>query len=138
TFPAGCQPVEVEATGIPGLRVAAAKLSSPGAYSIAIVNHDKWPRRLCLCAPAATAAVTLDEWRYIDADDDDRVDCWPVTVDADGRDIFPRPAGQRAGVRLADGLTLDVPANALLILTVGESPAATSTAGDTAASDGSN
>ncbi|MGD8453818.1 MAG: hypothetical protein PVJ57_18545 [Phycisphaerae bacterium] len=117
TFPAGCEPVEVEATGIPGLRVAAARLATPGAYSIAIVNHDKWPRRLRLHAPAAKDAVTLDVWEYIDADGDDRVDCWPVTVDADGRDIFPRPAGQRRDVRLADGLALDVPAGALLVLT---------------------
>ena len=52
TFPAGCEPVEVDATGIPGLRVAAATLPSSGEYSIAIVNHDKWPRRLRIVAPA--------------------------------------------------------------------------------------
>lgn len=123
TFPAGCRPVEVAATGIPGLRVAAAQLASPSAYSIAIVNHDKWPRRLRLVAPAATAAVTLEEWRYIDADGDDRVDDWPMTADAAGRDIFPRPTGQHRDVRLTDGLTLDVPAGALLILTTGAVPA---------------
>ena len=122
TFPAGCQPVEVEATGIPGLRVAAAQLSPSGAYSIAIVNHNEWPRRLRIVAPAATKAVTLEEWQYVDADGDDRVDCWPETVDAEGRDIFPRPAGRRTDVRLAGGLTLDVPANALIILTTGATP----------------
>lgn len=123
TFPAGCRPVDVEATGIPGLRVAAAQLNSPGGYSVAIVNHDKWPRRLRIHAPAATGAVALDEWKYIDADGDERVDCWPTTVDAAGRDIFPRPAGQRRDVCLAAGLTLDVPPHALLILTTGTGPA---------------
>ena len=123
TFPAGCEPVEVGATGIPGLRVAAARLPS-GGYSIAIVNHDRWARRLRLVAPAATEAVVLDEWKYIDADGDDRVDCWPVTIDAAGRDVFPRPVGQRTDVRLADGLTLDVPAGALLVLTTGLEAAA--------------
>jgi hypothetical protein len=119
TFPAGCRPVEVEATGIPGLRVAAAQLASPGGYSIAIVNHDQWPRRLRVEAPAATDAVTLEEWKYIDADNDNRVDCWPETVDANGHDIFPGPAGQQADVRLAEGLTVEIPAGALVILTTG-------------------
>ena len=118
-FPAGCQPVEVDATGIPGLRVAAAQLTSSGRYSIAIVNHDRWPRRLRVHAPAATDAVILEEWQYADTDGDDRVDCWPVTVDADGRDIFPRPVGQRRDVRLAEGLTMEVPAGAVVILTTG-------------------
>jgi hypothetical protein len=122
SFPAGCRPVEVGATGIPGLRVAAAQLASPNEYSLAIVNHDKWPRRLRVHAPAATEPVTLVEWQYVDADGDDRVDCWPATVDADGRDIFPRPFGQHRDVRLADGLTLDVPAGALLILTTNAEP----------------
>lgn len=119
TFPAGCRPVEVEATGIPGLRVAAAQLASAGGYSIAIVNHDQWPRRLRIEAPAATDAVTLEEWKYIDADNDNRVDCWPETVDANGHDIFPGPAGQQADVRLAEGLTVEIPAGALVILTTG-------------------
>ncbi len=123
--PAGCQPVEVQATGIPGLRVAAARLVSPAGYSIAIVNHDKWPRRLRLHAPAATETLTFERWEYRDKDGDERVDCWPVTVDADGRDIFPRPVGQLRDVRMTDGLTLDVPANTLLVLTtvVTETPA---------------
>ena len=83
--------------------------------------------------------MTLDEWEYIDADGDDRVDCWPVTVDADGHATFSLVrSGQLTDVRLADGLTLDVPANALLILTAGEAPAATPGVGDNAAPDDTN
>lgn len=135
SFPAGCRPVEVAATGVPGLRVAAARLASPDGYSIAIVNHDQWPRRLRVHATAVAGAVTLQEWRYVDADGDDRVDCWPAAVDADGRDVFPRPTKQHTSVRLAEGLTLEVPADALLILTTREGGEVAAGADGTSAPD---
>jgi sialate O-acetylesterase len=119
SFPPGCHPVAAEVTGIPGLRVAAARLAPAGAsqYSVAIVNHDRWPRTLRLSAPQATQAVTLVEWAYVDADEDNRVDVWPESVTKDGRDLFPVPAGRRTDVRLADGLTLQIPAQAVIVWT---------------------
>ncbi len=119
SFPPGCRPVASEVTGIPGLRVAAARLAPPGAlqYSVAIVNHDRWPRTLRLVAPQATKPVTLVEWAYVDADNDERVDVWPESVTKDGQDVFPVPAGRRTDVRLAEGLVLKVPAQSVLVLT---------------------
>lgn len=121
-FPAGCQPVEVEATGIPGLRIAAARLPAGQGYAIAVVNHDQWPRRMRLAAPAFATPQTFAVWRYVDANRDERVDDWATTVDAAGQDVFPNPSATLRDVPLAAGLTLDVPAEALLVLTTAHEP----------------
>ena len=106
SFPAGAQPLLSPGLGVPGLRVAAARIPVAGGYqlSFAFVNDSDVARSLTLSVPTAQAPLTLARYDYFGRDQ---------PVDANG---FPVPAQTLAGVQLADGLDLQLPARGLVIL----------------------
>jgi len=106
SFPAGSEPLLTPGSGVPGLRVVAAKIPSAGEYylSFAVVNDSDTPRSITLSVPSAAAPLTLDRYDYFSSD---------RPVDANG---FPVPAQVLQGVRLSGGLSVALPSRGLVIL----------------------
>ena len=106
SFPAGAQPLLTPSTGIPGLRVAAARIPTAGGYqlSFAFVNDSDVARSLTLSVPTAAAPLSLARYDYFAGDQ---------PLDANG---FPAPVQTLAAVRLADGVNIQLPARGLVVL----------------------
>jgi len=119
TFPPGCQTLETDATGIPDLRVAAARIPARDGFhlSFAVVNNSPWRRHLKIRVPRAAGRATLGVYEYFDADGDDVVDSWPRVVDEEGRDIFPQSSRTLQDVDLKGGVAVSLPSKGVLILT---------------------
>ena len=106
SFPAGSETLTVPSTGVLGLRIAAAKIPSAGAYelSFAVVNDSDTPRSVTLSVPSVTGPLTLARYDYFAGD---------RPVDSDG---FPVPAQVLQGVQLAGGLSIKLPSRGLVVL----------------------
>jgi hypothetical protein len=106
SFPAGSEPLTVPSTGVPGLRVAAAKIPSDGRYglSFALVNDSPTPRSVTLAVPSARQPITLARYDYFAND---------LLLDASG---FPAPAASLGPVGLSTGLTIRLPGHGLVVL----------------------
>ncbi len=109
SFPAGSEPLAVPTTGVPGLRIAAAKVRAGDRYrlSFAIVNEWNVPRGITLTVPSARGRTTLTRYDYLR---DDR------SVDANG---FPVPARVLRLVRLSHRIRIRLPGRGLAILSSG-------------------
>jgi len=105
-FPAGSQTLVVPGTGVPGLRVAAARIPDGRRYdlSFAVVDDSGTPRSITLNLPSISAPLTLGQYDYFGADQ-------PV----DANDL-PVPA-QTVQALPGAGVTLQLPANGLVVLT---------------------
>ncbi|MDQ6807468.1 MAG: glycoside hydrolase family 5 protein, partial [Actinomycetota bacterium] len=105
-FPAGAQALVVPSTGVPGVRVAAARIPDGTGYdvSIAMVNDSATPSTIALSLPAVTRPLTLAQYDYFPAGQ---------PVDANG---LPAPA-QTLAVQPSTGVTVQLPANGLVVLT---------------------
>ena len=105
-FPAGSEALTVPGTGVPGLRVAAAKIPAAGGYdlSIAIVNDSGKPHSVTLALPSVTGPLTLARYDYSAGEE---------PVDAGG---LPVPA-QTLQAQPAAGINLQLPASGLVVLT---------------------
>jgi hypothetical protein len=106
SFPAGSLPLVTPATGVAGLRVAAAKIPSGSRYalSVAVANDSTSARSITLMVPSARQPITLVRYDYFYSD---------RPVDATG---LPTPVQSVSGVRLARGLTLRLPARGIVVL----------------------
>jgi hypothetical protein len=104
-FPAGARTLAVPATGVPGLRVTAARLPGAGAarMSIAVVNDADRPAAVTVTVPRATGRADLTEFRYF---------AGHRPVDANGLPV-PR---RRSGVNLARGLRVALPGRGMVVL----------------------
>ncbi|MBN1512344.1 MAG: hypothetical protein JXB13_10040 [Phycisphaerae bacterium] len=118
-FPPGCQTLETDASGIPDLRVTAARIPAGAAYhlSFAVANNSPWPRHLRVRVPEMAGRATLGVYEYFDSNADNVVDSWPRVVDDQGRDVFPRSSRTLTDVALGRGLVLSLPTKGVLILT---------------------
>jgi hypothetical protein len=106
SFPAGSQPLVTPGSGVPGLRIAAAKIPSAGGYylSFAVVNDSDTPRSISLTVPSAAAPLTLARFDYFTSD---------RPVDTNG---FAVPAQVLQGVQLSGGLSVQLPSRGLVVL----------------------
>jgi len=105
-FPEGSQTLLTPSSGVPGLRVAAAKIAAAAGYyvSFAIVNDSDTPRSITLSVPSALAPLTLARYDYFAGDS---------PVDADG---FPIPAQTLQDIQLSAGLSVELPSRGLVVL----------------------
>jgi hypothetical protein len=105
-FPAGSQTLVLPATGVPGLRVTAARIPDGSGYdlSIAVVNDSGTPRSITITVPSVAGPLTLARYDYFAADQ---------PVDANG---LPVPA-QTLQAQPATGIALQLPARGLVVLT---------------------
>lgn len=62
-----------------------------------------------LKATGLQTPLNIDVYEYFDLNGDNRVDSWPNSIAADGRDQFPRPVRRIRGADLANGIELVVP-----------------------------
>jgi len=117
-FPPGCELLEVDDSGIPGVRVAAARFARQDAFelSFAIVNNSDTPVTLKLNCNGIQEATDLVRYDYFDVDGDNRVDSWPKSVDQEGKDIFPAPTTRLEGVDLSQGVTIRLDTKGVVIL----------------------
>jgi hypothetical protein len=106
SFPAGSQPLVTPASGVPGVRIAAARILGAHGYyfSFAAVNDSDTPQSITISVPSVMAPVTLARYDYFSGD---------RPVDANG---FPVPAQVLPGVQLAGGLTVGLPSRGLAVL----------------------
>jgi len=118
-FPPGCQTLETDATGIPDLRVTAARIPAGGPYhlSFAVANNSPWPRYVKIRVPGPAARATLGVYEDFDANGDDVVDSWPRVADDEGRDIFPRSSRTMPDVDFRGGFVAGLPSKGVLVLT---------------------
>lgn len=119
-FPAGCQTLDVDDSGVYNLRVAAARIPDEwGKYhlSFAVVNNSDDKRKVHIVVPKAGQNVTLAKFEYFDADNDNKVDAWPQVVDNAGNDIFPSPTKTIRDIDLTKGITVSLPTKGVVILT---------------------
>ncbi|HWF49520.1 MAG TPA: hypothetical protein VG294_02655 [Solirubrobacteraceae bacterium] len=105
-FPAGAQTLAVPSTGLPGVRVAAARIPNATKYdlSIAMVNDSAAARTITLTVPSVTTPLNLAQYNYA---------AGGLPVDANG---LPVPA-QNLAVQPSTGITVQLPADALVVLT---------------------
>jgi hypothetical protein len=105
-FPAGSQTVVVPATGLPGVRAAAARVPNGTGYdlSLAIVNDSPTARSLTVTVPSITGSLTLAQYDYTPAGQ---------PVDANG---LPVPA-QTLQAQPAAGIAVQVPADSVVVMT---------------------
>ncbi|HWF71899.1 MAG TPA: hypothetical protein VG186_01065 [Solirubrobacteraceae bacterium] len=105
-FPAGSQPLVVPSTGVPGVRVAAARVPNGAGddLSLAIVNDSGTPSAMTLTLPALTTPLTLAQYDYLPAGQ---------PVDANR---LPVPA-QTLVAQPSAGITVQLPADGLVVLT---------------------
>lgn len=115
-FPPGCKIVSVSDSGVERLRATAARIGSSD-MSFAIVNNSDEKRTIKLVAPELKDIVNLSRFDYFDGNKDNEVDSWPVTVDARGRDIYPKANVVLNGVDLSKGLNVSLPSQGVVILT---------------------
>ena len=122
-FPPGCELLEVDATGFPGLRVAAARITRRGKpeFSVIVVNNSDSPAKVTVKCDAVRRNVTLNRYFYFDTDGDNRVDSWPTTVDATGQDIFPTPTERIESANLSRGLRVRLNGKGVVLLSTLES-----------------
>lgn len=104
-FPAGSQALVVPSTGVPGLRVAAARIPDGSGYdlSLAVVNDTDAPRSLKLSAPSVPGVLPLARYDYFSG---------AQSVDANG---FAVP-DQTVRASLATGVTVTLPSRGLVVL----------------------
>jgi hypothetical protein len=104
-FPAGGQALVVPSTGVPGLRVAAARIPDGSGYdlSLAVVNDTDAPRSLKLSAPSVPGVLPLARYDYFSG---------AQSVDANG---FAVP-DQTVRASLATGVTVSLPSRGLVVL----------------------
>lgn len=105
-FPAGAQTLATPATGVPGLRVAAARIPNGGAYdlSLALVNETPGTRTVTLTVPSITGALSIGQYDYFPSGQ---------PVDANG---LPVPA-RTMSTHPSAGITVQLPADSLAVLT---------------------
>jgi len=105
-FPAGGEPLVVPGTGVPGLRVAAARIPDGDGYdlSLAIVNDSGTAHSITLTVPSFTGPLEMAQYDYFTGEQ-------PV----DANDL-PVPA-QMLQVEPADGIDVQLPASGLVVLT---------------------
>jgi hypothetical protein len=105
-FPAGSQTLVLPSTGVPGVRVAAARIPNGTGYdlSLAIVNDSATPNSITLTVPSITAPLTLAQYDYLPSGQ---------PVDSGG---LPVPA-QMLAAQPAAGISVPLPADALVVLT---------------------
>jgi hypothetical protein len=105
-FPAGSQTLVVPATGVPGVRAAAARIpdGTGDDLSIAVVNDSGTPQSVTISVPGVTVPLTLAQYDYFPS---------ALTLDANG---LPVPA-QTISAQPATGINVQLPANALVVLT---------------------
>ena len=118
-FPAGCQPLETESSGITDLRVGAARIPTDGGYhlSFAVVNNSKWQRRVKIYVPKIAGMTDLGVYEYFDSNNDNKVDSWPKVVNEKGVDIYPKAAKTRMKVNIGAGFVVDLPSKGVVVLT---------------------
>lgn len=106
SFPAGSQVLLTPSSGVPGLRVAAAKIPSAGRYylSVAVVNDSDTPRSITLSVPSVAGSMTLARYDYFAGD---------RPADTNG---FPVPAQVLRDVQLSGGLSIQLPSRGLVVL----------------------
>ena len=106
SFPAGSEPLVIPDSGVPGLRVAAAKIPDVGGYglSLAVVNDSATPRSITLSVPSVADPLTLARYNYFA---DDR------PVDASG---LPVPAKVLQDVVLSAGVAIHLPSRGIVVL----------------------
>jgi hypothetical protein len=108
-FPAGSQPLVVPSTGVAGLRVAAARIRDDSAYgsgydlSIAVVDDSTAPRTITLSVPSVTGALAMSQYDY-----------YPTGLAVDGNGL---PVASTVQERPAGGITLQLPADGMVVLT---------------------
>jgi len=106
SFPAGSQALVAPTTGLPGVRIAAAKIPSDHGFaiSVAVVNDSFRPRSIRLAIASARQPLTLARYDYFGT---------VRPVDANG---FPVPSATLHDVRLSSGITVALPSRGLVIL----------------------
>lgn len=106
SFPAGSQPLLTPSTGMSSVRVAAVKVPNGTRYglSFAVVNDSTAARSITLSVPSARQPITLARYDYFNRHR-------PF-----GADGFPVPAQVLNGVQLSAGLTVQLPAQGLVVL----------------------
>lgn len=109
-FPRGSQTLACDASGLDGLRVAAARIPNGGKFdlTIALVNDADADRSVTLVLPEAGSKLTLGQYNYFKGD---------MPVDADG---FPVLKTTLTGVNLKKGLTIRLPSRGFVLLTTRE------------------
>ena len=107
SFPAGSQPLLTPSSGVPGLRVAAAKIPSAGGYylSFAVVNDSDTPRSITLSVPSAAGAADARSLRL-----------FRPAIARSTRNGFPVPAQVLRDVQLSGGLSIQLPSRGLVVL----------------------
>ena len=107
SFPAGSEALAIPDSGVPGLRVAAAKIANRGVYdlSFVVVNDSNTPRSIKLSVPSVVGSLTLARYNYFKGD---------RPVDANG---FPVPANVLQDVQLSAGVTVHLPSRGIVVLT---------------------
>ena len=105
-FPAGAQTLVVPVTGIPNVRVAAARIPDGTGYdlSMALVNESGAPQSLAVAVPGVTVPLTLAQYDYFPG---------ALSVDANGLAV---PA-QTISAEPATGISVQLPADSLVVLT---------------------
>ncbi|MHB8693035.1 MAG: glycoside hydrolase family 5 protein [Solirubrobacteraceae bacterium] len=105
-FPAGSQPLVLPSTGVPGLRVAAARIPRGRGYdlSFAVVNDTPGASSLTLKVPSVTGSMTLARYAYFAGAQ--HVDNYGLPV-----------AGTITAVRLSAGIQVSLPASGIVVLT---------------------
>jgi hypothetical protein len=105
-FPAGSESLTVPASGVPGVRVAAARIPDGSGFdlSLAVVNDSDTPRTITLTVPSVAGEVTLARYDYFST---------RQRVDGNG---FALP-DQIAPARLSTGVTVSLPSRGLVVLT---------------------
>lgn len=130
-FPPGCELLEVDETGTPGLRVAAARIARDGKYdlSFAFVNNSASKAAVRLRVVDVLDTTDLVRYDYFDADKDDCVDSWPQTVDDKGHDTFPSHSATLQGVSLSEGVTVRLDSRGVVVITTTDGVAPVSVQG---------
>jgi len=105
-FPAGGEPLVVPGTGVPGLRVAAARIPDGRGYdlSLAIVNDSGTAHSITVAVPSVTGPLEMAQYDYFAAER-------PV----DANDL-PIPA-RMVQAQPASGITVQLPANGMVVMT---------------------
>ncbi len=118
-FPPGCQTLDVEDSGVGGLRVAGARIPAGSEFhlSLALTNNSEWPRRVRIAVPGVLSEATFAVYEYFDSNGDNLVDAWPRVVDSNENDIFPQLTAVVKDVDLRDGFTVSLPSKGLAVLT---------------------
>jgi hypothetical protein len=106
SFPPGSQALLVPSSGVPGVRMLAARVPTAGGYrfSFAMVNDSDTPRSVALSMPSAPSPLTLTRYDYFAGD---------RPADANG---FPVPSATLRSVRLDNGLRVAMPSRGLVVL----------------------